>query len=194
MDSTIKDGNHGLGPASQWVVRWSHLIKPKSNVLDVACGHGRHMHYISDLGHLATGMDRSALAIQTAQNYGKAVLADLENGPWPLESEGKIIAFGAVIVTNYLWRPLFPFILNSLEENGILIYETFSQGNEAVGKPSRPDFLLQRNELLKVCENLRVIAFEDGYLEMPNRFVQRIVAVRETNPPAGLNKPPAYLL
>lgn len=73
---------------------------------------------------------------------------------------------------------LLPQIVSSLAEGGVLIYETFAEGNETVGKPSRPDFLLRPGELLEVCRDLRVVAFEEGFLSAPDRFVQRIVAVR----------------
>jgi hypothetical protein len=86
--------------------------------------------------------------------------------------------FDAVVVTNYLWRPLLPVIVDSVAPGGALIYETFAAGNEAYGKPSRADFLLQSGELLVACAGLRVVAFEDGYLDGPPRRVQRIVAVR----------------
>src|SRR5204863_7823314 len=82
------------------------------------------------------------------------------------------------VVTNYLWRSLFPAIVDSVSPGGVLIYETFGVGNETVGKPSRPDFLLQPGELLRACQPLRVVAYEDGFLEDPARFVQRIAAVR----------------
>ena len=76
-----------------------------------------------------------------------------------------------------------PTLLTSLSPGGVLIYETFSDGNETVGKPSRPDFLLRPAELLTLCRDLRIIAFEDGFEAGPAgespRFVQRIAAVRE---------------
>ncbi len=96
-----------------------------------------------------------------------------------------------MVVTNYLWRPLWPNILDSLAPNGVLIYETFSAGNETVGKPSRPDFLLNPSELLDECKNLRIVAFEEGFLGQPDRFVQRIVAVREAS---GSETPARYPL
>jgi hypothetical protein len=99
--------------------------------------------------------------------------ADLEGAPWPLAGE----RFDAVVITNYLWRPLWPELLATLAEDGVLIYETFSEGNQSVGKPSRADFLLRHGELLEVARGLRIVAFEDGYLEPPPRYVQRIVAV-----------------
>jgi SAM-dependent methyltransferase len=159
---------------SPWVTRWSHLVPAGGAVLDVACGHGRHMRWFAARGHPVTGVDRSPEAIEAVQGVGEAVLADIENGPWPFA--GRV--FAGVVVTNYLWRPLLPAILQSVAPGGVLVYETFTVGNETVGKPSRPDFLLQPGELLRACAPLRVIAYEDGFLDEPARFVQRIAAVR----------------
>jgi SAM-dependent methyltransferase len=165
---------HGQESPSAWVTRWSHLLPVGCSVLDLACGHGRHMRHLSDRGHPVTGVDRNPEAIAAVSPLGEAICADIEAGPWPLPNR----TFGGVVVTNYLWRPLWPAILNSLAPHGVLIYETFSAGNETVGKPSRPDFLLRPAELLTVCLGLRVVAFEEGFLDSPERFVQRIAAVR----------------
>ena len=112
--------------------------------------------------------------------------ADIEAGPWPLQRDGKLQTFGAVVVTNYLWRPLLSTIVDSVAPGGVLLYETFAIGNEAFGRPSRPDFLLQPGELLEACSTLQVVAYEQGYLEDPPRVVQRIAALR---PPADGAKP-----
>ena len=178
---------HGQEPTSSWVAHWSHLLPAPCHVLDLACGHGRHMRHFAALGHPVTGVDRNPDAIAAVSPLGEAMCADIENGPWPLQGR----TFGGVIVTNYLWRPLWINILASLAPNGVLIYETFSAGNESVGKPSRPDFLLRPAELLAVCQDLRVVAFEEGFLAEPDRFVQRIVAVRETQ---GTQTPARYSL
>ena len=131
------------------------------------------MRYLAKQGHTMVGVDRDAQAICVVASLGEAIEADIENAAWPLPHR----QFGAVVVTNYLWRPLWPSILSSLAPGGVLIYETFAAGNQTVGKPSRPDFLLQPGELLTLCANLHVIAYEDGFLSAPERFVQRIVAV-----------------
>lgn len=185
---------HGLGVASAWVQRWSHLVAPPGSVLDLACGGGRHMKWFADKGHTVTGVDRSADAIQAAAAYGEAVLADIENAPWPFTTGMQTRTFDAIVVTNYLWRPLFPKILESLAPNGVLIYETFAIGNETVGKPSRPDFLLQPAELLSVFGTLRIVAFEDGFLDSPPRFIQRIAAVKPVLPVVTDPTPCRYLL
>lgn len=172
---------HGNEPASDWVRRWSHLIAPGSAVLDIACGAGRHLRWLHALGHEVVGVDRSAEALAACEGLGELVLADIENGPWPLAGR----EFGAVVVTNYLWRPLLPAVIGSLAPGGVLIYETFARGNETVGRPARPEFLLAPGELLAACAGLRVVAYEDGFLQNPDRFVQRITAVRELPGPAG---------
>lgn len=170
---------HGTEAPSVWVQRWSHLVRPGGTVLDVACGHGRHLRWFAERGHPVTGVDRSPEAIAAVAGLGTAIKADIENGPWPLVDDDQPRQFDAVVVTNYLWRALFPVLLQSVAPGGVLIYETFTAGNETVGKPSRPDFLLRPGELLQTCAGLRVVAYEDGYLAQPERFVQRIVAIRE---------------
>ncbi len=154
-----------------------HLLTERTCVLDVACGWGRHMQLLSQQGHEVVGVDRDPQAIAAASAFGEAIQADIEVGPWPLQNR----QFGGVVVTNYLWRALWPQIMDSLAPGGVLIYETFSAGNETVGKPSRPDFLLHAGELLATCAHLHVVAFEEGFLNSPQRFVQRIVAVRSSD-------------
>jgi SAM-dependent methyltransferase len=182
------DPLHGLEPASSWVQRWSHLIKPQGVILDVGCGRGRHAHWFYERNHTVALVDISQDAIDSiakiiplSSDRCEAVIADIESEPWPFAGR----QFDAVVVTNYLWRALMPTLLLSLAPGGVLIYETFTKGNETVGKPSRPDFLLRTGELLEVCSGLRIVAFEEGFHAGADgqspRFVQRIVAVRERN-------------
>lgn len=200
-----ENSSHGTEPASAWVQRWSHLVTNGGVVLDVACGHGRHARWFYQRNHPLVLVDRSREAIESIAipaQACEAVVADIENGPWPFAGR----QFDALVVTNYLWRPLMPTLLASLAPGGVLIYETFTQGNETVGKPSRPDFLLRPGELLEICRALRVVAFEDGFEEGPQglqpRFVQRIAAIRESEnhpglpgvPPQQSPVPPRYRL
>ena len=176
---------HSLGAPSAWVQRFTPLLKPASRVLDLACGSGRHVQWLASRGHQVTGVDRDAAALaQVRQAVPAAELlrADVESGPWPLAGR----QFDAIVVTHYLWRPLYPAMLAALAEDGIYLHETFADGQQPIGRPARPDFLLQRGELLRVCAGLRVVAFEDGFEPGPGggaegaRFVQRIVAVNES--------------
>lgn len=176
---------HGSESISPWVARWSHLVPAGAAVLDVACGLGRHALHFSELYHPVAAVDIAQAAIDEVAKKlpptAQLKVADIENGPWPFMRNGAPQQFGAVVVTNYLWRALLPTLVASVAPGGVLIYETFAHGNASVGKPSRPDFLLQPGELLAACAALRVVAYEDGFVSAPERFVQRIVAVREAN-------------
>jgi SAM-dependent methyltransferase len=174
---------HSSGDPSRWIRRWSHLIAPGGTVLDVACGSGRHLRWLAAEGFQLTGVDRDAAALAPLAALGRTIVADIETGPWPLAGE----RFDAVVVTNYLWRPLWPALLESLaDDGGVLLYETFERGHEAFGKPSNPDFLLRPGELLEACAPLQVVAYESGRLDAPPRRVQCIAARRGSADPAPL--------
>ncbi len=166
---------HASPAPSPWVQRWSTLVPEGASVLDLACGSGRHLRWFAQRGCRVTGVDRDAQAVEPLRGLGEIVVADIESGAWPLPGR----RFDAVVVTNYLWRALLPTIVASVAEGGVLLYETFAAGNESVGKPSRPDFLLRPGELLQAAAGLRIVGYEDGFLAVPERFVQRLCAVRE---------------
>ena len=164
--------------ASAWVRRWTPLIAGGGSVLDVACGQGRHVRWLAGQGYRVTGVDRNADAIASLTPWGEMVAADIEEGPWPFDGR----RFDAVVVTNYLWRPLMGRIVDAVGVGGVLIYETFAQGHQTIGRPSNPDHLLRPGELLALASSLRIVAYEDGFLGTPERFVQRVAAVREAAP------------
>ncbi|MCK6419322.1 MAG: class I SAM-dependent methyltransferase [Aquabacterium sp.] len=157
---------------SSWLRRWAHLLPEGATVLDVACGRGRNARWLASRGMRVTGLDRDHEALEGLRSVIECVHADLEGAPWPLPGR----QFDGVIVTNYLWRPLWPDLLRALAPCGVFLVETFAQGQQSVGRPRRPEFLLQHGELLQLCQALRVVAYEDGVLEAPLRYVQRIVA------------------
>ena len=177
--------NHaGLSP-SAWVQRFAPLVAAGGSVLDVACGSGRHLRWMAARGWRVTGVDRDEVAVAPLRGVAEIVVADLEVGAWPLPNR----RFDGIVVTNYLWRALWPELLGALADGGVFIHETFAHGQQHIGKPARPEFLLQPGELLQACVGLRVVAFEDGFESEPARFVQRIVAVKE---PPGPNPPRRY--
>jgi SAM-dependent methyltransferase len=163
--------------ASPWVWRFAPLV-PRGEVLDLACGSGRHARLFAVLGHPVVAVDRSAEALAAAAGPGIQTLqADLEaeGAAWPFAA-GR---FAGIVVTNYLHRPLLADLVRSLAPGGVLIYETFALGNEAFGKPSNPAFLLAPGELLALAGQggLRVIAYEDGLVGAPKpAMVQRLCA------------------
>lgn len=159
---------------SAWVQRWAPLIARGGRVLDVAAGSGRHARWLASRGHRVDALDCDQAALNTLESVpGVTTLcADIENGPWPCEPG----AYAAVIVTNYLHRPVFGELLAALTPGGLLIYETFAAGNERFGRPSNPAFLLEPGELLDVVRGrLRVVAYEDLLIDDPKpAMVQRI--------------------
>ena len=193
IDSACLDTSFGSGAQpSPWILRWSHLIAPNGAVLDLAAGSGRHARWFAGRGHPVVAIDkaREALAALAGIEGVTSVPADLEDGsPWPLPESQR---FAAVVVTNYLNRPLLPRLSRLLAPGGILLYETFARGNETVGKPSNPAFLLAQGELLAAVHGrLSVVAYEDGYLAVPRpAFVQRICAVMPAQPLAAGAPPP----
>jgi SAM-dependent methyltransferase len=161
---------------SAWLRRFTPATT--GTALDLACGSGRNLRWLQAQGWQVTGVDRDAAAVEPLRAQAEILLADIENGPWPLAGR----AFDLVIVCNYLWRPLLDAIRASVAPGGWLIYETFADGQQTIGRPARPDFLLQHGELLDLCAGWRIVAFEDGFEDGVNpRFVQRVAAVR----PAG---------
>jgi SAM-dependent methyltransferase len=169
---------HGVQVPSDWVRRFAPLVPAGARVLDVACGAGRHTRLFTRRGCAVVAIDREPRLDPdlASSRLVDARTADLEQGAWPLPGE----RFDAVIITNYLHRPLFRPLLDALAPGGVLLYETFAVGNAAFGKPSSPAFLLAPGELLAAFgAELRVIAFEDGYEETPRpAMVQRIAARR----------------
>ncbi len=159
---------------SPWIVQWAGLVAADATVLDVAAGGGRHTRFFAQRGHKVTALDRDVSALSAGPTI-EIVQADLENGsPWPLPGR----RFGAVVVTNYLHRPLFPALLDALMPGGVLLYETFMEGNERFGRPSNPEFLLKDGELLEIVHGrFSVVAYEARMISEPKMaMVQRIAA------------------
>lgn len=171
-------------PASEWVTRWSPQWRAGMTALDLACGSGRHTRLLVELGLQVCAVDRDAEAVQGLPVEAQGIEADLENGPWPLEGR----RFDVVVVTNYLWRPLLPKIVESVADEGWLVYETFALGQEQFGRPRNPEFLLCPGELLAACAGkLHVLAYEDGIVNASR--IQRVAARRLVRQPALLESP-----
>jgi SAM-dependent methyltransferase len=167
----------GLTAPSRWIARFAPLIPPGARVLDLACGQGRHSRFLAArlCDVVAIDRDRQALVALAGVPRVTTIAADLEGGDWPLSRQ----RFDAIVVANYLHRPLFLKLLDALAGDGAWIYETFAAGNEAYGRPSNPDHLLAAGELLAlVYDRLTIVAFEQGRVVGARPAVmQRIAAV-----------------
>jgi len=169
---------HDIEFPSPWIVRWAALVRPGSEVLDLACGAGRHARYLAARGCSVVAVDRDEAAIANLAAVAGVFtrMTDLEGAAWPFAPS----SFDAVVVANYLHRPLFGPIVAALRPGGVLVYETFMVGNERFGRPSNPQFLLRSGELLEAVRGpLEVVAFEQGEVGTPRpAVVQRICAVK----------------
>ena len=175
----MTDTHASLEAPSGWVLRWVHLIAAGGAVLDVACGSGRHARMLAARGHEVHAVDRDAAALARLAGVPRItpLCADIEGGPWPYAGR----TFAGIVVTHYLHRPLLPVLVQSLAAGGVLIYETFAVGNERYGRPSSPDFLLRRGELLdRVRGCLAVVDYDDLVVGAPRpAVVQRLCATRD---------------
>jgi SAM-dependent methyltransferase len=168
-----------MAEPSGWVLRFAPLVPSGTEVLDVACGSGRHTRLFLARGHrvVALDSDTSGLDDLRANPELEILEVDLEDGrPFPVAGR----RFGGVVVTNYLFRPLLPTLVAAVAAGGVLMYETFARGNERFGRPRNPDFLLAPGELLEAVRGeLRVVAYEDCVVDQPRpAAVQRICAQR----------------
>jgi SAM-dependent methyltransferase len=179
------------------VVRFAPLVPREGpsagTVLDLACGGGRHARFFLEQGYKVVAVDRdiSGIGDLAADPKAEVLTADLEAGPWPFKGR----AFAGVVVTNYLFRPILPLLVEALEPGGVLIYETFARGNERLGHPRRHGFLLESGELLELAHGrLQVVAYEHGRVEEPRpAIVQRLCAVNDLRG-AGAEGPPPHPL
>jgi SAM-dependent methyltransferase len=174
---------HASTAPSPWIARFAALVPHAAHVLDVAAGRGRHARLFAARGArvLAVDTDADALAEVAEVDGVSTRVADLEAGAWPFCDA----RFDAIVVVHYLHRPLFPSLLAALAPDGVLLYETFADGNERYGRPANPAFLLAPGELLeRVAGRLAVVAFEQGRVddEAGSRVVQRIAAVGRERP------------
>jgi SAM-dependent methyltransferase len=177
--------SHDLRP-SAWIERFAHLVPRDGRVLDVAAGSGRHARLFAARGARVLAVDRDAEAMRTLAGVDgvDTIVADIEADDWPFAGQ----TFAAVVVTNYLHRPLLASIVAAVADDGVLLYETFAVGNEAFGRPTNPAFLLRETELIDAVRGqLVVVAFEQGRIdgERP-AIVQRIAAVGQRRRAATL--------
>jgi len=167
-----------MRPISPWIGKYASLIPLDRPVLDLACGAGRHSLYLLDAGYDVTAVDINISSIAAYQEKVELsiVEADLEKDRWPF-SRG---AFSGIVVVNYLWRPLFADIAESLTPGGILLYDTFALGNEKYGRPRNPDFLLAPGKLAEFFGvSLEIVDFFEGVVDEPSPACRQAIVARK---------------
>ncbi len=167
------------GP-SAWLIENADLLPRGGTVLDVACGRGRHALLMASAGFDVHAVDRDQEAIaflrDTAGRLGltlRAETIDLETEPPPSLPDA---TYDAVLVFNYLHRPLFPGLRAALKPGGRIIYETFTTRQAERGQPRNPAFLLQDGELAELVKPFTVLRSREG--DVDGRWIASVVAER----------------
>jgi tellurite methyltransferase len=158
-------------PPSPFVMDWIareavdgvHGVPVRRRALDVAMGRGRHTLPLARAGYRTFGVDVKFDAVHDASRAAldagtpiRAWCADLTAHPLPAAR------FELVVVTRYLQRDLFPAIRESLVPDGLVLYETFTSRQLALGVgPTSPDHLLREGELRTYFEGFEILFYEE---------------------------------
>ena len=172
---------------SRFLTQQFHRL-PKGKALDVACGNGRHALYLAANGFDVDAIDRDRESLATlsnaaAQRHLSRVAVkevDLERTT-DERPEFPANAYDVILVSFYLHRPLFPWLVDALKPKGVLLYETFTIENYVRHRhPRRWEFCLAQNELLRLTSSLRVLSYDEGEHEGSHGngsvFTARLVA------------------
>lgn len=179
----------GVDPPSPFITRWIRRLgverAPGARALDMACGRGRHLLALATAGYHTLGVDIRLDALTTAQVACRTagvrvalLCTDLTCHPLPSAT------FDLVVVSRYLDRDRFPALLASLTDGGVLLYETFTEGQLRYARgPRSRAHLLQPGELRRLVRGMEVI-FDEEVTEPA--AVARIAARKRTASDAGL--------
>ncbi|HSA62708.1 MAG TPA: dihydroneopterin aldolase [Nitrospiraceae bacterium] len=160
---------HAEPAPARFLVQQLHRL-PKGKVLDVAAGSGRHSLFLASQGYQVEAIDRDGQALaQLSAAAGKRNLSalttrtiDLEQ-PAPYEPDLGKERYDVIVVFFYLYRSLFPYLIEALKPGGVLVYETFTIDNYFHHKhPKRWEFCLAHNELLRLTSSLHVLHYDEG--------------------------------
>lgn len=136
---------------------------PRGRALDIATGKGRNAIFLAEQGFDVVAIDVSPVALDEARKRaaGKSLSiswqqADLEHIELPKTTYDLVVNF------NYLQRSLITQIKAALKPSGQVIFETYLIGQEMIGRPKNPAYLLRHNELLELFRDFHVLCYREG--------------------------------
>jgi tellurite methyltransferase len=146
-------------------------------VLDLACGSGRNGLFLVTQQIPVIFADKNIDNLNTL-----AQQIDTDSSTWAVDLEqpdsqplaGK--SYSTVLVFRYLHRPLFTAIKAAVAPGGMIIYETFTVEQAALGRPKNPDFLLKPGELVQVFGDWPILHQFEGIKN--GCAIAQIVAVK----------------
>ncbi|WP_299548870.1 methyltransferase domain-containing protein [uncultured Helicobacter sp.] len=154
-----------------------HIAKAQvGKALDIACGMGRNSKFMRDCGFCVDSVDISNYAINALQGeIGiNAKCVDLDTFKIPA------CHYDLICNSYFLERRLFPFIIEGLKKDGILVFETFvfSHIESQNAFVSDSSHLLRKNELLRAFLDLEILFYEEALIEHKGNFslIARLVA------------------
>ena len=154
--------NSDTPQACQVLREFSHLLPAQGHALDLASGMGGNALFLAKHGLTTSAWDLSPVGIEKLNNLATqqsqlidAQVRDIVSRPPAVNS------FDVIVVSYFLERQLFPTLLAALKPAGLLFYETFVSEKP----PSNLDYLLEKNELLQLCDGLVIRAYrEEGLI------------------------------
>lgn len=154
---------------THFLVEQLHRL-PRGQALDVAAGTGRNALYLAAHGYPVDAIDRDDDALATlAATARQRNLTNLTTRRVDVEADLDLSThlpkerYDVILVFFYLYRPLFPCLLQALRPGGMLLYETFLLENHLRHQhPRRREFCLAHNELLRLTTGLRVLHYDEG--------------------------------
>ncbi|MCP9438833.1 MAG: dihydroneopterin aldolase [Nitrospira sp.] len=157
---------------------------PSGTALDVAAGNGRHSLFLACHGYQVHAIDRDAAALEQLITSARSracdrittQVVDLEQPP-PSEPRLGKERYDVIVVFFYLYRPLFPSLLEALKPGGMLVYETFTIDNHVhYHHPKRREFCLDSNELLNLASGLQILHYDEGRRPDRPMYTAQLVA------------------
>jgi SAM-dependent methyltransferase len=138
--------------------------------LDIACGNGRNSIFLAQKGFFVDAVDISTVAMNhlTGKNPKINVICqDLDTWEIPQNS------YEIIVNIRFLDRRLFPMIQNGLKPSGVLIFESFLDGE-------KDKYCLKQNELLRAFQSFRIVYYEEKEADHLEKFDQTasLVAIK----------------
>ena len=149
-----KPMRHQVAPILENYIKHSKV----GDALDLACGTGRNTHFLEQLGFYVDAVDFSDYALSQIRESDNIKKIEIDLDLYDLEKD----SYDLIVNCNYLNRRLMAQMIDSLKEQGLIIFETFIEAHEKPEQGSmNPDYLLRKNELLDVFRELDIIYYEE---------------------------------
>ncbi len=185
-DERFRRGDYPADPDPADLLRQRVETLPDGRALDVATGTGRNAVFLADHGYEVDAVDRSRVGLETtregARERGVAdrvnlVQADLNEYAFPVDS------YDVVTVSFFRVVDRLPDLRAALRDGGVLFAEHHLRTTDPVDVgPPGDRYRLAADELLRLCLDMTVLAYEAGREERDGRVaaVARILARNST--------------